>query len=90
MSLQLRYNDTVALADTVFKNNLRNGLEVGFPGKKISYNENNYSYTIAGNEVMFAIKENATAAWMFVGYNKNPVLIKALFPEAVIQHFKLL
>ncbi len=90
MSIRLRYKDTALLADADFKNRMLKGLEGGFPGKTINYNDKDHSFAVAGTEMMFAIKEAPVAAWMFIGYNKNPELIKALFPQAVIDHFKLL
>jgi hypothetical protein len=39
---------------------------------------------------MFAIKDNELSDWMFLGYQKNEEMIKLLYPQEVIDHFKLL
>ncbi len=73
-----------------FRASMEEGMKSTFEKKKVSYDEKKKALVIAGNEVMFAIKDNANAEWLFLGYEKNPQLIKAVFPKAVIAHYKLL
>jgi len=39
--------------------------------------------------VLIAIKDNPQTPWLFLGDNGNNETVKKLFPQEVIEHFKL-
>ncbi len=89
MSMSMHFKDDL-LEDPEFRASMEEGLKATYTKKKISYDEKKKAMVITGDEVMFAIKDNAAAEWLFLGYENNPQLIKAVFPKAVIAHYKLL
>ena len=90
LSLQLRFKDTAITEKREFVNGLLKNLEGSFPGKKVGYAAAQKAFWVKGPDLLFAIKDSPETSWMFLGYNKNPQLIQALFPPEVIAHFKLL
>lgn len=89
MSMRMSFTDTSFLSNADARKMMLESMQTTFPGKEVSFNEKDKALLIIGNEIMFAVKENATTEWMFIGYEKNPELIQALFPQDVIAHFKL-
>jgi hypothetical protein len=56
----------------------------------VIYDKDTDKFIVKGSDFMFAIKDKPQAQWMFLGYQKNPDMINALYPKDVIAHFKLL
>lgn len=90
MAVTVSFKNTAALSDTSFINSMTAALQQGFPEGKIVYNPFRKKFEIQSNGLMIAIKDNDSAPWMFLGYQKNDALIKKLYPQQVIDHFKLL
>jgi hypothetical protein len=90
MRMYMIFKDSSVERDSDFHDLFILSLKGGFDDADISYNEKRKSYMVLTQGVMIAIKDK-DAPWMFLGIEKsNPVLMNALFPEAVIKHFKLL
>ena len=89
MTLSMVFKDN-QLEDEEFRNAMTEGMKQGFAGKQVGYDAAKKAIVVSGSEVMFAIKDTAATPWMFLGYEKNPELIKRVFPPGVIAHFKLL
>lgn len=83
--------DSINLDDKVMAAAMMQSFQSGFPNKKITLDTAANSIRVAGREVMFAIKDNGSPVWMFLGYERsNPQLLQILYPRQVRQHFKLL
>ena len=89
MGMSMVFKDNM-LEDESFREMITAGMKEAMGNKQVSYDEKKKALIITGNEVMFAIKDNPKTEWLFLGYDKNPELIKAIFPKSVIAHYKLL
>lgn len=89
MSMSMVFKENM-LEDESFREMVLASMQESFDTKKVSYDAQRKALIISGNEIMFAVKDNAKAAWLFLGYEKNPDMIKAIFPKGVIAHYKLL
>ena len=89
MGMSMVFKDNM-LEDESFREMIIAGMKEAMGNKQVSYDEKKKALMITGNEVMFAIKDNPKNEWLFLGYDKNPELIKAIFPKSVIAHYKLL
>jgi len=90
MIASLKFKDTSATNDTAFVNQTIENLRKGFPEGQIIYNQAKDQFEIKTNTLLIAIKDGPSIPWMFLGYQKNEELLKQIFPDAVIAHFKLL
>jgi len=90
MAVTVTFKNTAALSDSNFISSMTSALQQGFPEGKIVYNPFRKKFEVQANGLMIAIKDNDSAPWMFLGYQKNDALIKKLYPQQVIDHFKLL
>jgi len=90
MSLDLKFKDTTLKEDEGYVTTMISSIQNGFPSHSVSYDKDTDKFTIKGSDIMFAIKDKPQAKWMFLGYQKNPEMINALYPKDVIAHFKLL
>lgn len=86
---------SITLRDTALCNNqeyvtyMLDMLRKGFPDKEIAFNQQEKNFSLAGDEILYAILDPGEQ-WMFVGYKKQPQLLKLLYPQAVINHFKMI
>jgi hypothetical protein len=60
-----------------------------FAGKKVTFDKKKKTFVIVGTDILYAIKD-AGKQWMFLGYKNDPDLLKQLFSQEVIDHFKML
>jgi len=90
MAVTVTFKNTAALSDSNFISSMTSALQQGFPEGKIVYNPFRKKFEVQANGLMIAIKDNDSTPWMFLGYQKNDALIKKLYPQQVIDHFKLL
>ena len=90
MSLDLKLKDTTSKDDEDLIATMIASLQEGFPDHSVVYDKDMDKYIIKGFDIMFAIKDKPQSKWMFLGYQKNPQMINALYPKDVIAHFKLL
>ena len=90
MSMDLKLKDTTSKDDEDFVLTMITALKDGFPDHSVRYDKDTDKFIIKGSDIMFAIKDKPQAKWMFLGYQKNPEMINALYPKDVIAHFKLL
>lgn len=90
MAVTVTFKNTAALSDSNFISSMTAALQQGFPEGRIVYNPFRKKFEIQANGLMIAIKDNDSSPWMFLGYQKNDALIKKLYPDQVIDHFKLL
>lgn len=89
MEARMMMKDSSTYNSPDFVMMMTEGLEDGFPGAKISYDSVKHEFSIKGNDILFAIKDKPTMEWFFLGFDDNEEQMVILFPEAVIQHFKL-
>ena len=89
MIMHMLFKDT-SVIDDAFTGLMIKTLKTGFPHKEVRFDATTKMFVIYGNDVLFAIKDNAGADWLFLGSNSTPELIKAIYPAEVIAHFKLL
>jgi hypothetical protein len=78
-----KLSDSAAIITMVAK------LQEGLPGKEVSYDASGKQFVVKGSDVLFAIKDNPQAPWLFLGYDGNNEMVKKLFPQELIEHFKL-
>jgi hypothetical protein len=90
VSMDLKLKDTTSKDDEDLIANMITALQEGFPDHSVIYDKDRDKFIIKGSDIMFAIKDRPQAKWMFLGYQKNPEMINALYPKDVIAHFKLL
>lgn len=56
--------------------------------ENVSYDADNFRFTMAISKKMLAIAPLASQKWMFIDFDpKNPVVLDMLFDEAVKEHF---
>lgn len=89
MTLTMQFTDTSATNDPQFMEVMKESMAAGFPDKEVVVDEATKSILVKGNDILFAIKDLGKQ-WMFIGYKDEPSLIKVIFPQAAIDHFKLL
>ena len=90
MRLNIRMKDSSSLKEPEFIKIMTGALEAGFPGSTVKFHEPEGLFDINTPTMMFAIRDKPGSPWMFLGFQKNETLIKAIYPEEVISHFKLL
>lgn len=89
MSIHVTFKDTAALNDEGFITNMTSAFSTAFGGT-VNFNKTAKKFEIKASSIMIAIKDSTFTEWMFLGYQKNEVLLKQLYPQEVIEHFKLL
>ncbi len=90
MDMVVRFKDTSSLGDENFIAIMKGAFSGAFPGSTVVFNPTRKSFDIKTSDIMFGLKDHATAPWLFLGYEKkNEVLLKLLYPREVLQHFKL-
>jgi hypothetical protein len=90
MSMHLTFKDSSVYDKPDFENTVLASFQKSFGDKTVSFDKAAKMFRIRGADVMYAIKDNAQKPWLFIGYEKNKDLMEAIFPPAVIKHFKLL
>lgn len=90
MKMRMFIKDTAKTSAEDFRKNLISNLEVGFPNSTVTFNKTTKCFEISAPSIMFGVKDNSQSPWMFLGFQKNEALLKAIYPEEVISHFKLL
>ena len=91
MALTVSLSDSTDLKNAELAEFMQLSFEAGFPGKKVIVDTVNNAIKVAGNEIMFAIKDPTVKEWMFLGYDKSkPEMITKLYPKQVRQYFKIL
>lgn len=91
MGLSVIFKDTAALSDENFIGIMKMSFANAFPGGAVEYNKDLKKFTINASSIMIAIKDSASEPWLFLGYQKgNDMLLKLLYPQQVLDHFKLL
>ncbi|MDB5196276.1 MAG: hypothetical protein JWP88_647 [Flaviaesturariibacter sp.] len=90
MTMHLRFKDTTIYETPDFATTMITSLQQSFGNRVVSFDKDSKRFSVRGNDVLYAIKDNQDTPWMFIGYQKNEPLIKAIFPKDVIEHFKLL
>jgi len=88
MVMNMKFKDD-KLSDSTAINTMVSKLQEGLPGKEVSYDANGKQFVVKGSDILFAIKDNPQSPWLFLGYDGNNELVKKLFPEELIEHFKL-
>ena len=89
MVLRLQLTDTSNLKDTTFINIMNMSLSGSFAGASVRFDRPTGSWVISGTDFMIAIKEK-DQPWMFIGNEKNKLMVETLFPPEVIKKFSLL
>lgn len=90
VDMAVLFKDTASLRDENFIAIMKNAFLAAFPGGTVVYNPVRKSFEIKAPNIMFALKDNALAPWLFLGYEKkNEALGQLLYPKEVLGHFKL-
>lgn len=89
MTLSLLFRDSSIYEMPDFESTLVKSLSDAFTGKNVRYHKASKTFIVEGVDVMYGIRD-ANAPWMFLGYQRNEQMVKALFPQAVIDYFKML
>jgi hypothetical protein len=89
MEMHLMFKDESRLSDTTLVSSMLSTLKQALIGKDVSYNASRKIFIIKGSDVLIAIKEDPKTPWLFLGYDGTNELVKKLFPEELIEHFKL-
>ena len=90
MRLSIRMKDSSSLREPEFIKIMTGALEAGFPGSTVKFHQAEGLFDINTPTMMFAIRDKPGTLWMFLGFQKNEALLKAIYPAEVIRHFKLL
>lgn len=90
MAVTVVFKDPETVNDPEFAGKTSELLKVGFPNSKIRFDKLKNSFLIETANLLIAVKDDDVSPWMFLGYTKNEVFIKKLFPAAVISFFDLL
>jgi hypothetical protein len=90
MDMKMTIKDTSATHNQNFIDQMKSGLEIGFPDGKVTFNEATGKFDVQTSAIMIAIKDNDATPWLFLGYQKNASLLNQLYSTEVIEHFKLL
>lgn len=91
MKLSVLFKDTAALNDENFIGVMKMSFENAFPGGSVLFSKELKKFEIRAPSIMIAIKDSPGSLWMFLGYQRgNDALLKMLYPQPVIEHFKLL
>jgi hypothetical protein len=90
MKLNIRFKDTSSTSDPAFVSTVIENLKQGFPGADVNFDQAKKAFMVRAASFMFAIRDNELSEWMFLGYQKNEEMVKLLYPQEVIEHFKLL
>jgi len=88
MVMNMKFKDD-KLSDSTAINTMVSNLQEGLPGKEVSYDANGKQFVVKGSDVIIAIKDNPQTPWLFLGYDGKNEVVKKLFPEELIEHFKL-
>jgi hypothetical protein len=90
MKLNIQFKDSAATSDSGFVKTIIENLKQGFPGGDVNFDHAKKAFIVRASSFMFAIRDNELSEWMFLGYQKNEEMVKLLYPQEVIDHFKLL
>jgi len=90
MVMDFRFVDAEKTSDSVFVNLLKTSFSNAFNDAIVSFDKEKNSFHIKGYEFLIAIKDKENALWMFIGHEKNKMLMEYIFPKAVIEKFNLL
>ncbi|HWJ90885.1 MAG TPA: hypothetical protein VNR87_07220 [Flavisolibacter sp.] len=90
MKLTIQFKDTSATDDPNFVATIIQNLQRGYPDADVTFDQPKKSFIVRASSLLFAIKDTELSQWMFLGYQKNDDMIKLLYPQEVIEHFKLL
>jgi len=89
MLMYASFKDEGMTSDSATNNMMVSILRKGLPDKEISYDASSKRIVIKGMYVLIAIKDNPQTPWLFLGDDGNNETVKKLFPQEVIEHFKL-
>jgi len=89
MLMYMNFKDESLVSDSAFNSTMVSTLREGLPSKEVSYDASIKRIVVKGLDVLIAIKDNTREPWFFLGYDGTNELVKKLFPEEMIEHFKL-
>ena len=89
MAMHMKFKDDSKLSDSNTVNSMISSFQEALPGKDVSFNASGKYFVIKGADILIAIKDNPQAPWLFLGYDSNNAMVKKLFPQELIEHFKL-
>jgi hypothetical protein len=90
MAIRVIYKDTTAVNDESFVTTMVGAFQKAFPGGTVVFNTKTKNFDVSAPSLMIAIKDDAKTPWKFLGYQKNGDLLRRLYPQEVIDNFKLL
>ncbi len=89
MAMQMKFKDENKISDSNTVKTMISSFQEVLPGKEVSFNASGKYFVIKGSDVLIAIKDNPETQWLFLGYDGNNEMVKKLFPQELIEHFKL-
>ncbi len=89
MVMLMKFKDESKTLDSSFVNSMTSSLQIALPKKKVNFDALNNQFIIKGTDVLMAIKDSQKSNWLFLGYDTSNEMIKQLFPQELIEHFKL-
>ena len=88
MTMTIRFTDTTVYAPE-FIEQMTSMYTESFAGKKVTFDKKTKAFVITGTDILYAIKD-AGQPWLFIGYKKDPDMLRQLFTRPVIDHYKML
>jgi hypothetical protein len=89
MKIAIRFKDTAALNDESFINATSESFRNSFAGGVVVFNRATKKFEVTTQSIMIAIRDNETAPWLFLGYEKGSDILKQIYPQEVLVHFQL-
>ena len=88
--MSLRFKDTAVLKEGNKVSEIEERVKTAMGAQNVKYLAEDNRLAIDARKIMFAIKDNARALWMFIGYEPQQMeMMKMLIPTEVLTNFKL-
>jgi hypothetical protein len=90
MELSFYMNDKEMMADSSFSEIMISQFKQIFPNKTVTFSSDKTHFTVAGIDVILAIKDDGKSPWMFLGFEESKKeMLKTLIPKEVVEGLKL-
>jgi hypothetical protein len=90
MELSFYMNDKEMMADSSFSDIMISQFKQIFPNKTVTFSSDKTHFTVAGIDVILAIKDDGKSPWMFLGFEESKKeMLKTLIPKEVVEGLKL-
>jgi len=90
LGMSMRFKDTAVLKDESKVSEIADRIKTAMAAENVKYIPQDNRLAIDTRKIMFAIKDNPQALWMFIGYEPQQMeMMKMLIPTEVLDNFKL-